>query len=150
MRVDHAFFRKYRNCELPPGINTLFHTLSVPGVYPRPLMDVSLARYKPRRLKTEGIPLAIALNPGGDHLAVGCSNGDICFWRLPLDDDAAPAHKVCICEWSGVEVSSVLWLSDRLVAVGRRNGLIAVVKLDYVSALIPTASIPLPHKPTEP
>lgn len=113
-------------------------------------MDVSFAHYKPRRLKTDGTPSTIALNPGGDHLAVGCSNGDICIWRLPLDDDATPTHKVCINEWSGVEVSSVLWVSDTLVTLGRKNGLIAVIKLDYVSPLVPTASVTLPCDPTEP
>jgi hypothetical protein len=50
-------------------------------------------------------------------------------------------HKVCIGDWDGVEVSSVLWFSDTLVTFGRRNGLIAVVKLDYVSVYVTTASI---------
>src|ERR1700753_3287989 len=105
-------------------------------------MDNSLSRHKPRRLKTSGIPSAIALSPGGDHLAVGCGNGDICIWRLPLDDDATPAHHVGINEWSGVDISSILWVSDTLVALGRRNGLLAVINLDYVSAHVPAAPSP--------
>jgi hypothetical protein len=79
------------------------------------------------RLKTSGIPSAIALSPGGYHLAVGCSNGDICIRKLPLDDDASPAHHVGINEWSGVDISSILWASDNLVTLGRRNGLLAVI-----------------------
>ena len=100
-------------------------------------MDVSLAHYKSRRLKTSGTPSAIALNPSGDHLAVGCSNGDICIWKLPLNDYATPTHMVSINESSGVEVSSILWISDTLLTSGRRNGLIGVVHFDYVSTNIP-------------
>jgi WD40 repeat protein len=108
-------------------------------------MDTPLFCNKPHRLKTSGIPSAIALNPSGDHLAVGCSNGDICIWRLPLEDDALlPTHKVCINEWSGVGVLSALWVSDTLVAFGRRNGLIAVIKLDYVRAHVRRPLFPLP------
>jgi hypothetical protein len=69
-------------------------------------MDSSLANYKPRRLQTSGTPSVIALNRSGDHLAVGCDNGDICIWKLPLGDDPMATHKVCIGDWGGVEVSS--------------------------------------------
>lgn len=117
-------------------------------------MDVPLAHYKLHRLKTNGTPSTISLNPGGDHLAVGYSNGDICIWKLPLDDDTTPTHRVCIKECSGAEVSSILWVSDTLVTFGRRNGLVAVVKLDYVSSRVPTISVSqiscIPTDPGEP
>lgn len=119
------------------------------GVCSQPPMDTSFAHHKPHRLKTSGIPSAIALNLSGDHLAVGCSNGDICIWRLPLEGDAPPTHKVCINEWCGVEVSFILWISDTVVTVGRRNGLMAVIKLDYVSGYVSTVSVLSPCNPTE-
>ena len=106
-------------------------------------MDVSLSHHKPRCLNTGGIPSIISLNPCGDHLAVGCTNGDICFWWLPLDDDTTPTHRVLInLPQNGIEVSSILWVSDTLVTLGRRGGLMTVVNLDYVSAHVPIAPSP--------
>ena len=109
-------------------------------------MDTSLARYKSRRLETRGAPSAIALNHSGDHLAVGCDNGDICFWKLPLEEDETTAdHRISFSDWDGVEVSSILWFSDTLATFGRGNGLVAVTKLNYVSADVTTASTFTPY-----
>ncbi|KAF9644389.1 hypothetical protein BDM02DRAFT_3190661 [Thelephora ganbajun] len=100
-------------------------------------MDTSLAHHKPRRLDTSSsssdcLPSVIALSPSGDHLAVGCSNGDICIWKLPLGEDTTATHRVSIHDLQGVGISSATWVSDTLVTFGRQNGLVAVVKLDYV------------------
>lgn len=108
-------------------------------------MDASHAQYKSHRLKTHGTPLAIALNHSGNHLAVGCDNGDICFWKLPLEDKTTADHRVSFSEWGGAEVSSVLWFSDTLATFGRRNGLVAVAKLDYVSVDVTTAPTFTPY-----
>jgi len=114
-------------------------------------MDIPLDRYKSHSLKTSGTPSAIALNHSGDHLAVGCDNGDICFWKLPLEEDETTAdHRISFNGWDGVEVSSILWFSDTLVTFGRRNGLVAVVKLDYVSVDVVTAYPFTPYDFAEP
>ena len=90
-------------------------------------MDISLAHHKPRRLDTSSslsncLPSVIALSPGGNHLAVGCSNGDICIWKLPLGEDTAATHRVSMHELRDVGISSAAWVSDTLVTFGRKNG----------------------------
>jgi len=103
-------------------------------------MDTSLAHHKLRRLDTSSffncLPSAIALSPSGGHLAVGCNNGDICIWKLPLGEDTAATHKVSIHGPQDSGILSATWVSDTLVMLGRENGLIAVVKLDYVSSYV--------------
>lgn len=118
-------------------------------------MDTSLAHHKPRRLDTSSflpncLPSVIALSPSGDHLAVGCSNGDIRIWKLPLGEDTAATHRVTINdeinELQDAGVSSVSWASDTLVTFGRKNGLVTFAKLDYVSSCVSTLLLaPAPH-----
>lgn len=101
-------------------------------------MDASPSHYKPRRLDTSPslsnrLPSVIALSPGGDHLAVGCSNGDIFIWRLPLGDDIRASHRVLFPDVHNPGISSVTWVSNTLMVFGRDNGLVGVAKLDYVS-----------------
>ena len=74
-------------------------------------------------------------------MVVGCVNGDTYIWKLPLEDGTTATPRVQINNWNGAEVLSILWVSDSLVTFGRRNGLMAVVKLDYVGAYVPTASV---------
>jgi len=104
-------------------------------------MDTPLTGHRPRQLDpgfslSDFLPSVIALNPSGDHLAVGCSDGDICIWKLPLKEDTALTHRLSIRGLQGVGISSATWVSDALAAFGRENGLVAVVKLDYVSSYV--------------
>ena len=115
-------------------------------------MDTSLVRHKIRRLDTSSslfdcLPSTIVVSPSGDHLTIGCSNGDIYIWRLPLGEDMAATHKVSIHDTQDAGISSATWVSNTLVMLGRKNGLIAVIKLDYVSSYVSaSASVLLPYR----
>lgn len=109
-------------------------------------MDTSLARHKPRRLDTSpfsgSLASVIALSPNGSHLAVGCGNGDVLIWRLPLGEDTAATHRVSIQDVTDADVLSAAWASDALVMLGRKNGLVAVIHFDYVSPRVPVSFNP--------
>lgn len=88
--------------------------------------------HKSHVLRTVTDPTVISINPSGEYLAVGCTNGNMHIYKLRSVGEGLLHTLTADPGWGGVAISSASWISTDVLLCGRMGGLALVVKMDDV------------------
>jgi len=84
-------------------------------------------------IPTNSHPTALAINPEGTFIAVGCVSGDIFIWCLSTRDLVCRGSPpTCICGECAATITTMTWLEGGVLFSARCNGLMGVIRVGKV------------------
>ena len=78
-------------------------------------------------------PIALAINPEGTLIAVGCESGNVFIWCSNTYDLVCQGSPPgCVCGGCAATITSMMWLEGGVFFFGRCNGLMGVIRIGKV------------------